>query len=170
MLPLDNANINWEGWWTTLYDLRRSGWVFTQKNRYYNQARPKDSAASHDYFYMRHPLTGMLARFKYRAEYHEYTCDFLTQETKRCKEVRLGLRQAEIDFSSESIAEGINNFHSSMSSNGRTVDFDSANGGSSPSVETTLDLLNRVLLSQGNCKKKKKADIINIEDYLKGVV
>ena len=104
MCQLDDSTIlEWEGWHTTLGELKSKGWVISEKLAYDNWKQSTDSAASHDKIYLRHPVHKTIGRIKFSREdepgklsylynlygdrfchqVNRYTLDFLAQECNK---------------------------------------------------------------------------------------
>ena len=86
----DCSAINWCGWRTTWGALRKSGWEMIIKPAYLNWGKPKDSAASRDKVYIRHPINKMMGRITLQGKGSDYDLDFLIQECNhRIKPLRI---------------------------------------------------------------------------------
>lgn len=58
------ATISWQGWTTTLSQLKLSGWRFNSKPKYSNWRDPDNSAKSNAYLYIWNPSKSLMGRIK----------------------------------------------------------------------------------------------------------
>lgn len=73
--------INYLGWRTTFGELKQAGWLFETKHRYRNWRDSKNSSASHDYLYARHPDHTLICRIRFIDKNHNsVVVDYLTHE------------------------------------------------------------------------------------------
>ena len=79
--------IYWMGWETSWRALKCFDWVVTRKKAYDNWRNSKDSKASNEYIYIRHPNTNMIGRITLRKQSEGtagWELDFMTVEHNGC--------------------------------------------------------------------------------------
>lgn len=90
--------IRWQGWTTTIAELKLAGWVISHKEPYRNWRDAKNSAKANRYIYLRNHALRMIGRLRVEKNQHynltsdemvgndvirNYTLDFLTGESNR---------------------------------------------------------------------------------------
>jgi hypothetical protein len=67
MCDMDDVSfIEWFGWSTSLSKLVENGWQITLKPKYDNWRDFKNTKASSNYLYLRHPILKLIAKIKYQ--------------------------------------------------------------------------------------------------------